>query len=81
YDQVLADEVLAENALTNSYESLREITGQEHKDLNILDTGRFTASPTTVPAESLIDEAKTKNLTLLSSRILQDIARDNISLA
>ncbi|MBS9827123.1 outer membrane channel protein TolC [Vibrio alginolyticus] len=81
YDQVLADEVLAENALTNSYESLREITGQEHKDLNILDTGRFTASPSTVPAESLIDEAKTKNLTLLSSRILQDIARDNISLA
>ncbi|MDF5657869.1 TolC family protein, partial [Vibrio parahaemolyticus] len=52
YDQVLADEVLAENALTNSYESLREITGQEHKDLNILDTGRFTASPSTVPAES-----------------------------
>ncbi|HHF3231519.1 TPA: outer membrane channel protein TolC [Vibrio diabolicus] len=81
YDQVLADEVLAENALTNSYESLREITGQEHKDLNILDTRRFTASPSTVPAESLIDEAKTKNLTLLSSRILQDIARDNISLA
>ncbi|HHX8333705.1 TPA: outer membrane channel protein TolC [Vibrio diabolicus] len=81
YDQVLADEVLAENALTNSYESLREITGQEHKDLNILDTRRFTASPSNVPAESLIDEAKTKNLTLLSSRILQDIARDNISLA
>ncbi|NNN79051.1 outer membrane channel protein TolC [Vibrio sp. 11-4(1)] len=81
YDQVLADEVLAENALTNSYESLREITGQEHKDLNILDTRRFTASPSTVPAESLIEEAKTKNLTLLSSRILQDIARDNISLA
>ncbi|MCR9365732.1 outer membrane channel protein TolC [Vibrio antiquarius] len=81
YDQVLADEVLAENALTNSYESLREITSQEHKDLNILDTRRFTASPSTVPAESLIDEAKTKNLTLLSSRILQDIARDNISLA
>jgi len=62
-------------------ESLREITGQEHKDLNILDTGRFTANPSTVPAESLIDEAKAKNLTLLSSRILQDIARDNISLA
>ena len=81
YDAVLADEVLAENDLINSYESLREITGQEHKDLNILDTGRFTANPSTVPAESLIDEAKAKNLTLLSSRILQDIARDNISLA
>lgn len=31
YDAVLADEVLAENDLINSYESLREITGQEHK--------------------------------------------------
>ncbi|TON77377.1 hypothetical protein CGH50_29650, partial [Vibrio parahaemolyticus] len=29
YDAVLADEVLAENDLINSYESLREITGQE----------------------------------------------------
>ena len=37
YDAVLADEVLAENDLINSYESLREITGQEHKNLNVLD--------------------------------------------
>ncbi len=29
----------------------------------------------------MIDEAKTKNLSLLSARISQDIARDNISLA
>ncbi|CAM2944127.1 outer membrane channel protein TolC [Vibrio mytili] len=81
YDAVLADEVLAQNNLVNSYESLREITGQEHKDLNILDTDRFSASPSNSPAEMLIEEAKEKNLNLLSSRISQDIARDNISLA
>ncbi|HAV1377070.1 TPA: efflux RND transporter outer membrane protein VpoC [Vibrio parahaemolyticus] len=81
YDAVLADEVLAENDLINSYESLREITGQEHKNLNVLDTNRFYATRTNSPAETLIDEAKTKNLSLLSARISQDIARDNISLA
>jgi outer membrane protein len=81
YDAVLADEVLAENDLINSYESLREITGQEHKNLNVLDTARFSASGSNSPAEALIEEAKAKNLSLLSSRISQDIARDNISLA
>lgn len=81
YDAVLADEVLAENDLINSYESLREITGQEHKNLNVLDTARFSASGSNSPAEMLIEEAKDKNLSLLSSRISQDIARDNISLA
>ncbi len=81
YDAVLADEVLAENDLINSYESLREITGQEHKNLNVLDTARFSASGSDSPAETLIEEAKEKNLSLLSSRISQDIARDNISLA
>ncbi len=81
YDAVLADEVLAENDLINSYESLREITGQEHNNLDVLDTERFSASRSSSPAEMLIEEAKEKNLSLLSSRISQDIARDNISLA
>ncbi|WP_104035790.1 outer membrane channel protein TolC [Vibrio jasicida] len=81
YDAVLADEVLAENDLINSYESLREITGQEHKNLNVLDTARFSASRPSTPAETLVEEAKTTNLSLLSARISQDIARDNISLA
>lgn len=44
YDAVLADEVLARNDLNNSYEGLREITGQEHSDLDVLDTRRFSAS-------------------------------------
>ena len=81
YDGVLADEVLAENSLTNSYEALREITGQEHKNLNVLDTKRFSASRTNVSAEALIEEAQEKNLSLLSARINKDIAKDSISLA
>ncbi|MCK8077962.1 outer membrane channel protein TolC [Vibrio sp. 1CM2L] len=81
YDGVLADEVLAENDLTNSYEGLREITGQEHSNLSILDTDRFSASKSSESATALVAQAEEKNLSLLAARILQDIAKDDISLA
>ncbi|MDE1331713.1 outer membrane channel protein TolC [Vibrio aestuarianus] len=81
YDGVLADEVLAENNLVNSYEALREITGQEHTNLNVLDTERFSASKTATSMNALLEEAQQKNLNLLTARIAQDVAKDNISLA
>ncbi|MGF1697702.1 outer membrane channel protein TolC [Vibrio lamellibrachiae] len=81
YDGVLANEVLAENSLVNSYENLREITGREHSNLNVLDTKRFAASKTSSPVNELVEEAEEKNLSLLTARISQDVARDNISLA
>jgi len=81
YDGVLADEVLAENTLTNSYEGLREITGQEHSELSILDTDRFSASKSSESAAALVEQAEQKNLSLLAARISQDVAKDNISLA
>ncbi|PHJ42358.1 outer membrane channel protein TolC [Vibrio sp. PID17_43] len=81
YDSVLANEILAQNDLLNSYEAIREITGQEPKTLDQLDTKRFSASPSNTPINALIDEAKSKNLSLLSTRIAQDIARENIALA
>lgn len=81
YDGVLADEVLAENTLINNYEGLREITGQEHSNLSILDTDRFSASKSSESASALVEQAEQKNLSLLASRISQDVAKDNISLA
>lgn len=81
YDAVLADEVLAQNSLVNSYEGLREITGQEHSNLDVLDTKRFSASKTSTAIDALVNEAQEKNLSLLSARIAQDVAKDNISLA
>ncbi|MEI8671799.1 outer membrane channel protein TolC [Vibrio sp. SA48] len=81
YDAVLADEVLAENGLVNNYEALREITGQEHTNLNVLDTDRFSASKTATSMNTLLEEAQQKNLNLLTARIAQDVAKDNISLA
>ncbi|MEZ8435920.1 outer membrane channel protein TolC [Vibrio splendidus] len=81
YDGVLADEVLAENTLINNYEGLREITGQEHSNLSILDTDRFSASKSSESAAALVEQAEQKNLSLLASRISQDVAKDNITLA
>ncbi|MGF1752895.1 outer membrane channel protein TolC [Vibrio makurazakiensis] len=81
YDGVLADEVLAENTLVNNYEGLREITGQEHSNLSVLDTDRFSASKSSESASALVEQAQQKNLSLLASRISQDVAKDNISLA
>jgi outer membrane protein len=81
YDSVLASEVISENALINSYESLREITGQEHKSLNVLDTKRFSATPPSDSLNQLISQAQEKNLTLLTARISKDLAKDSIQLA
>ncbi|MGF1757912.1 outer membrane channel protein TolC [Photobacterium sagamiensis] len=81
YDNVLADEIIKENALTNSYEELREITGQEYKEINILDTARFSTSAPQTGVLDLLKDAENENLTLLTARISQDIARDSISLA
>ncbi len=81
YDSVLADEVLAENSLTNSYEAIREITGQEHHQLSSLDTDRFSASRMDKTITELVNEAQKKNLSLLTARISQDIAREKIALA
>ncbi|UUM31072.1 outer membrane channel protein TolC [Vibrio japonicus] len=81
YDAVLADEVLARNDLNNSYEGLREITGQEHSSLDILDTKRFSASKPNTPVSQLLEDAQQKNLSLLSARISQDIAKEQITLA
>ncbi len=79
YDTVLAEEVAAQNTLVNSYEDLREITGQDHSKLDTLDTARFTASKSDTDLNTLVQQAEKENLSLLSSRIAKDIAKDEIS--
>ncbi len=81
YDSVLASEILSENALINSYEALREITGVSHKDLKVLNTKTFSASTTKDKIDALIKQAEEKNLTLLAQRISRDLAKENITLA
>ena len=81
YDTVLASIIVKKNTLANSYEELREITGQAYSSLDPLNTASFSANKPKQAADNLVKDAETENLTLLAARIGQDIARDNISLA
>ncbi|WP_438894045.1 TolC family protein, partial [Bacillus cereus group sp. BC334] len=54
---------------------------QGYSQLSILDTQRFSASRNTESMQALIERAQQQNLALLSSRIAQDVAKDNIALA
>ena len=81
YDLARASEILAENQLINSYEALREITGIDHKSIDVLDTTRFTAVPPS-PAKPTdwLKMAENSSVDLLTTRIGKDIAQQTISL-
>ncbi len=81
YDLARASEILAENQLINSYEALREITGVDHKSINILDTNRFTAvTPTPTLSSDWLKMAETNSVDLMTNRIGKDIAQETITL-
>ncbi|MBB1268313.1 outer membrane channel protein TolC [Shewanella sp. SR44-3] len=81
YDLASASEILAENTLANSYEALREITGIDHKTINVLDTERFSASAVS-PASSAdwLKMAESRSIDLMTQRIAKDIAQETITL-
>lgn len=80
YDLVLANEVTARNNLDNALELLRQITGVFYSELASLNTDKFsTKRPDAV--NNLLKEAENRNLSLLSARLSQDLAREQIKLA
>lgn len=79
-DQALADEINAENDLANSYEVLRELTGVDHRNLDILNTERFSPQKTAFGSDKWLELALDKNLQLHSARISKDIAKEQIDL-
>ncbi len=81
YDLASADVITAENNLTNSYESLRQLTGSEHKQLDLLDTQRFTPVALGENSDSWMKLAEENNLQLHQQRIAKDIAKQQIDLA
>ncbi|RKF18450.1 outer membrane channel protein TolC [Alginatibacterium sediminis] len=81
YDRTVADEISAENNLSNSYEELREFTGVEHRDLSLLDTERFDPQPLAEERQVWVNQALDKNLNLNAQRIAKDIASEQIDLA
>ncbi|WP_413742325.1 outer membrane channel protein TolC [Sodalis sp. RH15] len=79
YDTVLADEVNARNTVDNALESLRQISGNFYPQLASLNIDRFKAAQPQ-PINALLKEAEMRNLTLLSARLSQDVAREQIRL-
>ncbi|WP_024911273.1 outer membrane channel protein TolC [Chania multitudinisentens] len=80
YDSVLASEVTARNNLDNSVEVLRQLTGTFYPELASLNTDKFsTQRPDAV--NNLLKEAEKRNLSLLSARLNQDLAREQIKSA
>ncbi|MGP6379749.1 outer membrane channel protein TolC [Yersinia bercovieri] len=80
YDTVLADEVTARNNLDNALENLRQITGVYYPELASLNVDRLkTKRPEAVA--NLLKDAEKRNLSLLSARLSQDLAREQIKSA
>ncbi|MEQ5140104.1 outer membrane channel protein TolC [Proteus vulgaris] len=80
YDSVLAQEVAGRNQLDNALEKLRQVSGIYYINLASLNISRFsTTSPDSI--DKLLKDAEERNLSLLSARLGQDLARENIRLA
>ena len=80
YDQVLADEVTFRNDLDNAVEQLRQVTGNYYPELASLNVERLELNKP-LPVKSLLKEAESRNLSLLTARLSQDLARGQIRYA
>ncbi len=77
YDSVLASEVNARNSLENYVEVLRQVSGVYYPQLSSVNVKTFTTqSPE--PVQKLLREGENRNLSLLSARLSQDLAREEI---
>lgn len=80
YDQATATEILAKRNLATSKEFLREIVGEIPDTLDKPKDKIPLLNPEPVEEEEWVATALQKNLSLLSSEIAAQIARDNVRL-
>lgn len=82
YDRSVADEIVFQNTLTNSYEGLREITGKVHRDLKLLNTAKFSPSrPEPVSADAWEDISEAQSLSIAIDKVSLEVADESIELA
>lgn len=81
YDLATAEVISAENALINSYEEIRKLTGRPITSLDSLNEARFSPQPMFETIDQIIKKAEKGNLSLQASIIGRDIAKDQIRLA
>ena len=79
YDQSIADEIGAKRSLATSRELLREITGEYVATLSAPAETLPLVPPTPADEASWIDQALAQNLSLVSSRLGEEVARHEIS--
>ena len=82
YDSAVTEEIRSQNEVYNTEEALRVLTNVYPRNLNPLNTARFTTS-TPVPnsANEWQELAEVKNLELISEKVSVDIAKRSISIA
>jgi outer membrane protein len=79
YDQSIANEIQAKRELATARYFLREITGEYISTLSAPGENLPLVSPNPADEASWIDLAMAQNLSLVSSRFDEEIARDEIS--
>lgn len=79
YDQSIAAEIGAKRSLATARELLREITGEYVTTLSAPRDDFPLISPNPADELSWIDQAMSQNLVVISSRLGEQIARDEIS--
>lgn len=79
YDQSVADEIGAKRSLATAREFLREITGEYVASLSAPMEELPMRSPNPADESSWIDMALTQNLQLVSSRLSEEVSRQEIS--
>ncbi|GAB0111441.1 outer membrane channel protein TolC [Pseudoalteromonas distincta] len=81
FDNSVAQEIIASNAVETAREQLREITGKYHEKLDFLNTDTFSTTKPTKRSSDFVKVAEDKNINLQVSKITVDIAKDQIELA
>ena len=82
YDTAVTEEIRSENAIFQAEEELRVITNAYPRNLNILNTKRFsTSTPVPNSADEWQVTAEAKNLDLITAKVGLDIAQETINIA
>ncbi len=79
YDQAVADEIAAKRSLATAREFLREITGEYVGALSAPGDEFPMRTPNPASEKDWVDLALSQNLVLVSSRLDEQLARDEIS--
>ncbi|MBT8098505.1 MAG: TolC family outer membrane protein [Gammaproteobacteria bacterium] len=79
YDQAVAAEIAAKRSLATAREFLREITGSYISDLSAPGEDFPLQNPAPADEASWVDLSLSQNLTLIASRLDEELARDEIS--